>query len=108
MLREFGEVEFTLSGLVYMAAYVYLFTLFGAASFLVAHEIFHKPGMFNRGLGTLHMSKVLYMHFTIEHLYGHHKNVATPKDPASAEKGITLYNFVLRSVIYSWISAYNI
>jgi len=54
------------------------------------------------------MSKVMYMHFTIEHLYGHHKNVATPKDPASAGKGITLYEFVPRSVIGSWVSCYNI
>lgn len=54
------------------------------------------------------MAKVLYMHFTIEHLYGHHKNVATPLDPASAEKGISLYQFVPRSIKYSWLSAYNI
>lgn len=37
------------------------------------------------------MIKNLYMHFTIEHLFGHHKKVATPDDPASADKGITVY-----------------
>jgi alkane 1-monooxygenase len=30
------------------------------------------------------MVKNLYMHFTYEHLYGHHRNLATPEDPASA------------------------
>jgi len=40
MLREFGEFgefDFTPSGLIYVAASIYLFTLFGAASFLVSH-----------------------------------------------------------------------
>ena len=108
MLRYFSEVEFTLSECLYILAYMYVFIVIGAVSFLVAHEIFHKPGFFNRALGTLHMSKVLYMHFTIEHLYGHHKNVSTPLDPASAAKGVTLYSFVPKSVIGSWLSAFNI
>ena len=30
------------------------------------------------------MMKNLYMHFAYEHLYGHHRKVATPEDPASA------------------------
>ncbi len=35
-------------------------------------------------MGTIIMSKLLYIHFTYEHLWGHHKKVATPEDPASA------------------------
>jgi alkane 1-monooxygenase len=31
------------------------------------------------------------MHFMVEHIYGHHKNVSTPLDPASAPKGMTVY-----------------
>jgi alkane 1-monooxygenase len=85
-----------------------MMTLVGAVSFVVAHEIFHKPGFFNKTLGTLHMSKVLYMHFSIEHLYGHHKHVATPADPATAQKGVTLYEFIPKSVKGSLLSAYNI
>ena len=37
------------------------------------------------------MLKTLNIHFTSEHLFGHHRNVATPKDPASADKGINVY-----------------
>lgn len=107
-LRFVATVELTLSSIVYFAAYFYIVTILGAVSFLVAHEIFHKPGWFNYYLGTLHMSKVLYMHFTIEHLFGHHKNVATPTDPATAQKGMALYSFVPRSIIGSWLSAYSI
>jgi alkane 1-monooxygenase len=52
------------------------------------------------------MSKLLYMHFTYEHLWGHHKKVATPEDPASAEKGINVYKFIVRSFFGSYKSVY--
>jgi alkane 1-monooxygenase len=50
----------------------------------------------------------MYMHFTIEHIYGHHKRVATPEDPASAPKGMTLGQFIPRSIIGGFKSALNI
>lgn len=53
------------------------------------------------------MSKNLYMHFTYEHLYGHHRRVATPEDPASAEQGIDVYSFAWRSFIGSYKSVYK-
>jgi alkane 1-monooxygenase len=31
------------------------------------------------------MIKNLDMHFAYEHIYGHHKRVATPEDPATAK-----------------------
>lgn len=54
------------------------------------------------------MSKSLYMHFTVEHLYGHHKNVGTPSDPASARLGELLYSFVPKSVVGSLKSCYRL
>ena len=53
------------------------------------------------------MLKNLYVHFTYEHLYGHHRRVATPEDPASAPKGMNVYRFFLRSVTGSWKSVYG-
>lgn len=47
------------------------------------------------------------MHFTIEHLYGHHKWVSTPLDPATAPQGMTLYQFVPRSIVGSYRSAFK-
>lgn len=58
-------------------------------------------------LGTIHMVKNLYMHFTYEHLFGHHRRVATPEDPASAEKDINVYSFFVRTLIGSWRSVYQ-
>lgn len=53
------------------------------------------------------MIKNLYMHFTYEHLYGHHRRVATPEDPASAEQGISLYKFIPRTFFGSYKSVYS-
>jgi alkane 1-monooxygenase len=76
--------------------------------FLISHELFHKNGWLNKAIGTLHQIKYLYMHFTVEHVQGHHKRVSTPEDPASAPKGMTLGEFVPRSIIGSFKSALQI
>ena len=68
----------------------------------------HRNNPIDRFIATLHQVKCMYMHFTTEHLYGHHKNVATPLDPASAEKGITVHKFILRSIVGSYKSAMKI
>jgi alkane 1-monooxygenase len=67
----------------------------------------HKPGSYYRGLGTLHLIKFYYMHFTYHHLYRHHYWVGTPKDPSTAKKGENIYMFVIRSIIYSWKGVYD-
>lgn len=46
------------------------------------------------------------MHFTYEHLYGHHRKVATPEDPASAPKGMNVYSFAVKSFLGSYRSVY--
>ena len=54
------------------------------------------------------MVKSLYIHFFTEHLNGHHKNVATPLDGASAVLGDNVYTFAFKSVLSSFKSSYNI
>jgi len=39
-----------------------------------------------------------YGHFYIEHNKGHHKDVATPEDPASSRLGESIYKFVRREI----------
>ena len=39
-----------------------------------------------------------YAHFNIEHNKGHHKDVATPEDPASSRMGESIYKFALREL----------
>ena len=86
-MHTFSTVELNLVSLFQLSGFIFIFSNLNAVQFAVAHEIFHKNGPFDKYLGTFHMIKNLYMHFTYEHLYGHHRRVATPEDPASAEKG---------------------
>ena len=53
------------------------------------------------------MSKNLYMHFTYEHIYGHHRRVGTPEDPATSVLGQSLYEFLPITFIGSYKSVYK-
>jgi alkane 1-monooxygenase len=73
----------------------------------VSHELFHKLNPLDRFLGQWHLVLTYYSHFHLEHTMGHHKNVATDKDPASARYGETLYHFLARSSIGGLINSYQ-
>ena len=53
------------------------------------------------------MIKTLDIHFTYEHVFGHHRRVATPEDPASAAKGDNVYSFFIRSYFGAYKSVYE-
>ena len=74
----------------------------------VAHELGHRNNTFDIFITRLLLLPCLYMHFTIEHNYGHHKNVATELDPATAKKGQTLYHFWITSVFGQYKNAWQI
>ncbi|TMQ07669.1 MAG: alkane 1-monooxygenase [Deltaproteobacteria bacterium] len=62
------------------------------------HELGHKKTSFERWLAKIVLAVVGYGHFFVEHNRGHHKDVATPEDPASARLGENIYVFALREV----------
>ena len=70
----------------------------GGGGITVAHELMHRPTRTAKGVAELMMALVNYSHFCVEHVHGHHRNVATPHDPATARVGEGLYAFLLRSV----------
>lgn len=74
----------------------------------VAHELGHRPKRWERDLARALLLTSLYMHFIIEHNRGHHRRVATPEDPASARYGEWVYAFWLRSIVFSFLSAWHI
>ncbi|MEM9917564.1 MAG: alkane 1-monooxygenase [Bacteroidota bacterium] len=82
--------------------------LIGSIGINVAHELGHRKHWFDQTMGYLLLLPALYMHFTIEHNFGHHKNVATDKDPASARYGENIYAFWLRSVSGVYMNAWKI
>ena len=73
-----------------------------------AHELGHKTNSLERWLAKIALAPVAYGHFFIEHNKGHHKNVATPDDPASSRMGETFYHFLPRTVVGSLRSAWAI
>ena len=74
----------------------------------VAHELMHRPGKAERALAEVLMTAASYTHFCVEHVYGHHKHVATPDDPASARLNESVYRFLPRTLWGSAVSAWRI
>ena len=74
----------------------------------VAHELGHRTNQTERSLAKLLLCPSLYMHFYIEHNFGHHKNVSTPKDPATALRHQSVYFFWIRSVVGQYLNAWRL
>jgi alkane 1-monooxygenase len=60
------------------------------------HELGHKKSKLDRLAARLVLAVPFYGHFTMEHNAGHHAQVATPEDSASARFGESIYRFFLR------------
>jgi alkane 1-monooxygenase len=82
--------------------------LCGTFGINVGHELGHRVNRFEQTLAKALLLTSLYMHFFTEHNKGHHKRVATPEDPSSARYGEMIYIFYLRTIIFSYISAWHI
>ncbi len=62
------------------------------------HELGHKNSRIEKLLAKLVLAVPAYGHFTIDHNLGHHRNVSTPGDPASARMGESIYKFAKREI----------
>ncbi len=62
------------------------------------HELGHQGTATERLLAKIVLAVPAYGHFTIAHNNAHHRNVATPEDPASARMGEGLYRFAWREI----------
>ena len=64
-----------------------------------AHELAHRINeKFEPMLSKILYCTVLYIHFGMEHVVGHHKRAATPEDPATGQLGESFYAFLPRTV----------
>ena len=73
----------------------------------VAHELCHRKKYFERAIGKALFLPCLYMHFYIEHNFGHHINVGTPEDGATAKYKQNIYSFWITSVTKQYIDAWK-
>ena len=62
------------------------------------HELGHKKSKLERTLAKIVLAVPVYGHFWIEHNRGHHRDVSTPEDPASARMGESIYKFARREI----------
>ena len=74
----------------------------------VAHELGHRKTKVEQLMSKALLMPCMYMHFFLEHNYGHHKNVATPEDPATSKYNQMLYHFWFTSVIRQYRNAWAI
>lgn len=74
----------------------------------VGHELGHRINIWEQRMAKALLLSSLYMHFFVEHNKGHHKNVATPDDPASSRLNEPIYFFFPRTIWYSFVSAWKI
>ncbi len=72
--------------------------VFGGLAVNLGHELGHKKAKFDKNLAKLALATGAYGHFNIEHNAGHHRDVATPEDSASAKMGENIYRFALREL----------
>lgn len=80
----------------------------GGIGINVAHELIHKKEQIEKFLGKMLLCSVCYGHFYIEHIWGHHRHLASSKDSATAKIGETIYQFIPRSMTGSYKNAAKI
>ena len=73
----------------------------------VAHELCHRKKYFEKAIGKALFLPCLYMHFYIEHNFGHHVNVGTPDDGATAKYKQNVYSFWITSVSKQYLDAWK-
>ncbi len=74
----------------------------------IGHELGHRIDSWQRFLGKIALLSSLRMSFYIEHNWGHHADVSTDKDPASAKKNEIVYFFIPKSIFKTWLNAWVI
>ncbi|HQU02474.1 MAG TPA: alkane 1-monooxygenase [Acetobacteraceae bacterium] len=84
-------------------------TIWAGFGTVVGHELTHRtwsqPAMI---VGRWLLALTGDASFAIEHVYGHHMNLGTPKDPATAYRGENVYHFIVRSTIGQIKGAWHI
>ena len=106
VLARMTESYAEFSGLEAASLVASLGVINGAGGINVAHELMHRKHWLPRAGAEILMTSVSYTHFCIEHVLGHHRNVATPEDPATSRRGESFYRFYPRTLLGGLRSAW--
>ena len=82
--------------------------MIGSSSLPAAHELVHRRGKADRAVGLAMLLSACYLHFRIEHVYGHHRNVATHDDPGTARAGEGFGAYLGRALFSGVASAWHL
>ncbi|WP_371168372.1 alkane 1-monooxygenase [Aliiroseovarius sp. 2305UL8-7] len=91
------------TALVFLAAGLF----FGQVSNSNAHELIHRGNWALRTLGKWVYISLLFGHHASAHPKVHHRWVATPDDPNTAQEGDSFYDFVADAWIGSFVAGYE-
>jgi alkane 1-monooxygenase len=80
----------------------------GYSAIVVAHELIHRKSRWMVLLGRLLLATVVYEHFFVEHVRGHHLRIGTDDDPATSRYGETYVEFWRRTVPAQFASAWRL
>ena len=73
------------------------------------HELTHrKKNKFDMFVGNWLLAFSWDCTFAIEHVYGHHKNVGFPEDPATAKRGENIYLFIVKAIATEQVGGWKI
>ena len=101
-------VPYTLDTFEFIGLVLSIGIVLGVNGINVGHELGHRQQTKERFLGKALLLPSLYMHFYIEHNFGHHLHAATKEDPATARYNQSVYSFWVTSVIRQYFSAWRI
>ena len=80
----------------------------GVIGINVGHELGHRNNRIDEFIGEILLLTSLDTHFLPYHNGGHHLNVATPKDAATARKNEIIFLFWIRSHFTSYVQAWSV
>ncbi len=79
----------------------------GACGGNIGHELIHRREFAYRLVAEILFALCLHSAFTVEHVYGHHKNAGYALDPATARRGENFWRFVFRSALGANINSWK-
>jgi len=82
--------------------------LCGVLGINIGHELGHRSSKWDQFLGEILLLTSLNTHFLPYHNEGHHREVATPDDAATAKKDQSLFSFWITSHFGSYVKAWKI
>ena len=95
--------SFETVGLVLSLAFVS-----GTVGGLVGHEYIHRSSSWERTLGVMVYACFNYAHFSVAHVYGHHRFVGLKKDWSTSRKGESSYHFFVRAMWTGYCGAWSL